>query len=89
MNDVLKVHQMITNTHTTVVVYKAARCQQDFSSCCKYRSQRVRAGSNNEGSCHCSSVPYHACRSELCTLGIGETAGFVVNVSISFDDQVH
>ena len=36
---------------------------------------------NNEGSWHCSSVPHHhhACKSELCTLGIGETAGFVVN----------
>ena len=36
----------------------------------------------------CSSVSYHARKSELSTLGIGETAGFVVNVSIDRDDQV-
>ena len=48
----------------------------------------MRAGSNNEGSCHCSSAPYHACKSELCVLGAGETASLRVNVSLSCDDQV-
>ena len=90
---------MITNTHTTAVVYKAADMNKTLvvpllplkllRVSYKHCSQRVRPGSNHEGSCHCSSAPYHACKSELCTLGIGETSGFVVIVSLSFDGQVH
>ena len=74
----------ITKTHTAaVVVYNAARHQQDLSSWSgpaeTVKLQVLQSKSeNNEGSYHCSSAPYHACKSELCTLGAGETAGFVV-----------
>ena len=73
---------MAINTETAGVslrVQKNSRPRVKFSKGKFSQSQRASTGSNNEGSCHCSNAPYHACKSALCTLGIGETAGFVVN----------
>ena len=68
----------LLNTHN--LVHKANKTLVVQISC---HNLGVRAGSNNEGSCHCSSAPYRACKSELCTLGAGETASLV---ALSCDD---
>ena len=73
----------ITITHTAAVGIYNAGHQQDFSSwSCATKTVKLQVleskSENNEGTCHCSSAPHHACKSELCTLGMGETAGFVV-----------
>ena len=66
-------HNWTLNTHN--LVYKTNRTLVVQIRCHKLG---VKAGSNHEGSCHSSSASYHTCKSELCTLGAGETASLVV-----------